>query len=157
MVERQRPGLLVIGSRLVGLDGAEVTQLLRRSLTGVQFTPVVLISGRTTQSSVLGAVTAGVHEYVARPFSMKTLRARADAVLERPRPFVRTPIFFGPVPRASKVRSELLGKNGDRAIARMICGVRLDRADASTCYLGPDCICRTYVSAAAQEPARVEI
>jgi CheY-like chemotaxis protein len=157
MVEQQRPSLLVIGSRLVGLDGAEVTQLLRRARTGVQFTPVILVSGRTTQSSVLGAVTAGVHEFVARPFSIKTLRTRAEAVLTRPRPFVRTHIFFGPVPRAKKVRGDLLGDNGDRALARMICGVRLEPANASTCYLGPDCICRTYVSGLAMEPSRFEI
>jgi two-component system chemotaxis response regulator CheY len=157
MVERQRPGLLVIGCRLIGLDGAEVTQLLRRSSTGVQFTPVVLISGRTTQSSVLGAVTAGVHEYVARPFSMKTLRTRAEAVLTRPRPFVRTRIFFGPVPRARRIRGEVLGSSGEKALARMICGVRLERADASTCYLGSNCICRSYVSETVQEPARIEI
>jgi two-component system chemotaxis response regulator CheY len=157
MVEQQRPSLLVIGSRLVGLDGAEVTQLLRRSKSGIQFTPVILVSGRTTQSSVLGAVTAGVHEYVARPFSMKTLRTRAEAVLTRPRPFVRTRIFFGPVPRAKKVRGEVLGDNGEKALARMICGVRLEPANATNCYLGLDCICRTYVSGLGTEPSRVEI
>jgi two-component system chemotaxis response regulator CheY len=157
MVEQQRPSLLVIGSRLVGLDGAEVTQLLRRSKSGIQFTPVILVSGRTTQSSVLGAVTAGVHEYVARPFSMKTLRTRAEAVLARPRPFVRTRIFFGPVPRAKKVRGEVLGDNGEKALARMICGVRLEPANATNCYLGLDCICRTYVSGLGTEPSRVEI
>lgn len=157
MVERQRPNLLIVGSRLVGLDGAEVTQLLRRSSNGVQFTPVILVSGRTTQSSVLGAVTAGVHEYVARPFSMKTLRSRAEAVLSRPRPFVRTHLFFGPVPRASRVRGEVLGLKGESALARMICGVRLERADAETCPLGSGCICRGYVAAAVMEPARIEI
>jgi two-component system, chemotaxis family, chemotaxis protein CheY len=157
MVEQQRPSLLIIGSRLVGLDGAEVTQLLRRSKTGIQFTPVILVSGRTTQSSVLGAVTAGVHEYVARPFSMKTLRTRAEAVLTRPRPFVRTRIFFGPVPRAKKVRGEVLGDTGEKALAKMICGVRLEPANATTCYLGLDCICRTYVSGLAAEPSRIEI
>lgn len=157
LVEQQRPALLVIGARLIGLDGPEVTQLLRRSRTGMQFTPVILVSGHTTQSSVLGAVAAGVHEYVARPFSIKTLRGRAEAVLMRPRPFVRTPIFFGPVPRAKKVRGEVLGQSGDRALARMICGVRFEQASAETCHLGRYCICRSYVTSHDAEPARVEI
>lgn len=156
-VEQQRPGLLILGMRLIGLDGMEVTQFLRRATNGIQFTPVILISGRTTQSSVLGAVAAGVHEYVARPFSLKTLRMRAEGVLSHPRPFVRTRIYFGPVPRAKRVRGEVLGKSGESALAKMICGVRLEIANQSVCDLGADCICRSYVATKPAEADLIEI
>jgi two-component system chemotaxis response regulator CheY len=146
LVAQQRPSLLILGMNLVGLDGVEVTQILRRSASGVQFTPVILLNGKTTQASVLSAVAAGVHEYVARPFSMRTLRTRVETVLTAPRPFVRTKVFFGPVPRAKKIRGEVLGRNGDRALASMICGVRLVPANQSSCYLGSECICRGYVA-----------
>ncbi len=143
--EQQRPSLLVLGMNLTGLDGLEVTQLLRRADGGLQYTPIIMISGTPTRSSVLGAVTAGVHEYVARPFSTKTLRTRAEAVLAMPRPFVRTRVYFGPVPRAKTVRREVLGPGAGEASATMICGVHHSRADQALCPLGVNCLCQAYI------------
>ncbi len=143
--EQQRPSLIVLGMNLSGLDGVEVTQLLRRAEGGLQYTPIIMISGAPTRSSVLGAVTAGVHEYVARPFSMKTLRTRAESVLAMPRPFVRTRVYFGPVPRAKTVRREVLGSGGGGSFASMICGVHHSRADQMLCPLGVNCLCQAYI------------
>lgn len=143
--EQLRPNLIILGYNLAGLDGLEVTQLLRRAQGGLQYTPIIMISGLPTRTAVLGAVTAGVHEYVARPFSMKTLRARAEAVLAMPRPFLRTRVYFGPIPRAKMVRSEVLGRVGESAMASMICGVHHGRADERQCPLGLNCLCKDYV------------
>lgn len=143
--EQQRPSLIVLGMNLSGLDGVEVTQMLRRADGGLQYTPIIMISGHPTRASVLGAVTAGVHEYVARPFSTKTLRSRAESVLAMPRPFVRTRVYFGPVPRAKTVRREVLGVGGGEATASMICGVHHARADLSLCPLGVNCLCQSYI------------
>lgn len=143
--EQLRPSLIVLGMNLSGLDGVEVTQMLRRADGGLEFTPIIMISGYPTRASVLGAVTAGVHEYVARPFSTKTLRSRAESVLAMPRPFVRSRVYFGPVPRAKTVRHEVLGKVGEESFASMICGVHHARADQALCPLGIHCLCQSYI------------
>jgi len=144
--EQQRPSLIILDLNLTGLDGVEVTQFLRRAGGGLQYTPIILIAGKPTRSSVVGAMTAGVHEYIARPFSMKTVRSRVEAVVKAPRPFVRTRVFFGPVPRAKTVRQELLGKAGGGAFASMICGVHHADANDIACPLGVNCLCKAYIS-----------
>lgn len=149
--EQQRPSLIILDLNLTGLDGVEVTQFLRRAGGGLQYTPIIMIAGKPTRSSVVGAMTAGVHEYIARPFSMKTVRARVEAVVKAPRPFVRTRVFFGPVPRAKTVRQELLGKAGGGAFASMICGVHHADANEVACPLGVNCLCKAYISPAQKD------
>lgn len=149
--EQQRPSLIILDLNLTGLDGVEVTQFLRRAGGGLQYTPIIMIAGQPTRASVVGALTAGVHEYIARPFSMKTVRSRVEAVVTAPRPFVRTRVYFGPVPRAKTIRQEVLGKVGDGSLASMICGVHHADANDVACPLGTQCLCRAYISPAAKD------
>ena len=62
-------------------------------------TPLVLMSGHTEQWRVNMARDAGVNEFLAKPISAKTLYDRILAVIEKPRPFVRTKNYFGPCRR----------------------------------------------------------
>jgi DNA-binding response OmpR family regulator len=48
---------------------------------------------------VLQARDAGVNEFIAKPVSVKTLMQRLVAVIESPRPYVRTEAYFGPCRR----------------------------------------------------------
>ncbi len=71
--------------------------------------------------------------------------------MKAPRPFVRTRVFFGPVPRAKTVRQELLGKAGGGAFASMICGVHHADANEVACPLGVNCLCKAYISPAQKD------
>ncbi len=42
---------------------------------------------------------AGVNEFIAKPVSVKTMMSRLVAVIEHPRPYVRTNSYFGPCRR----------------------------------------------------------
>jgi DNA-binding response OmpR family regulator len=42
---------------------------------------------------------AGINEFLAKPVSVKAMLARLTAVIEYPRPFVRTANYFGPCRR----------------------------------------------------------
>jgi len=151
VAEQQRPSLIILDYNLSGLDGVEVTQFLRRAGGGLQYTPIIMMAGRPTRASVVGALTAGVHEYIARPFSLKTVRTRVESVVTAPRPFVRTRVYFGPVPRAKTIRQEVLGKAGDGSLASMICGVHHADANDVACPLGTQCLCRAYISPATKD------
>jgi len=63
------------------------------------FTPIILMPGHTEQWRVNMARDAGVNEFLAKPISAKTLYVRLLAVIEKPRPFVRTKSYFGPCHR----------------------------------------------------------
>ena len=42
---------------------------------------------------------AGINEFIAKPVSVKTMMSRLVAVIEHPRPYVRTTVYFGPCRR----------------------------------------------------------
>lgn len=60
------------------------------------FVPIIAVTGFTEQYRVMVARDAGVNEVLAKPISAKELATRIQAVIENPRPFVRTKTYFGP-------------------------------------------------------------
>ena len=54
------------------------------------------MTGHSEKSRVTEARDAGVTEFVAKPVKAQTLLTRIEAVILRPRPFVRSPSYFGP-------------------------------------------------------------
>lgn len=72
-----------------------------RNLRGIvpppnQFTPVIMVTGRTAIEDVKLARDVGVTEYMAKPFSAKDLVHRLLSVIKNPRQFVIASEFAGP-------------------------------------------------------------
>ncbi|MEO5336430.1 MAG: response regulator [Magnetospirillum sp. WYHS-4] len=79
------------------LDGLDFVRLVRTGKDSPNpFVPIIMLTGHTEMNRVLEARDSGVHEFIAKPISAKGLYARVKAIIERPRPFVRTKIYFGP-------------------------------------------------------------
>jgi DNA-binding response OmpR family regulator len=62
-----------------------------------------MLTGHTSLDHVRQARDAGVNEFIAKPVSVKTMMSRLVAVIEHPRPYVRTTGYFGPCRRRSSV------------------------------------------------------
>jgi DNA-binding response OmpR family regulator len=58
-----------------------------------------MLTGHTSLDHVRQARDAGINEFIAKPVSVKTLMSRLVAVIESPRPYVRTKVYFGPCRR----------------------------------------------------------
>jgi DNA-binding response OmpR family regulator len=58
--------------------------------------PIIMMTGHSEKSRVVEARDAGVTEFVAKPLTAKAVLERIQAVIYRPRPFVRTATYFGP-------------------------------------------------------------
>jgi DNA-binding response OmpR family regulator len=65
------------------------------------YLPIIMLTSHAEAAYVVRARDAGVHEYLAKPFTGADLLMRLAAVLNAPRPFVRTPTYFGPAIRSS--------------------------------------------------------
>ncbi|KAF0115444.1 MAG: response regulator receiver [Rhodospirillaceae bacterium] len=61
-----------------------------------RFIPIIMLTGHTELSRVMEARDAGVDEFVAKPFSARSLYTRLEAVVLHRRPFIRMPRYFGP-------------------------------------------------------------
>jgi DNA-binding response OmpR family regulator len=78
------------------LDGAALTRGVRRSEMMCRRSPVIMISAQATAAAIIGARDAGVHEFLRKPFTIKDLVRRLEAVATRPRDWIEGIGYVGP-------------------------------------------------------------
>jgi len=89
--------IAIVDFNMSPMDGVEFTRLLRTAADSPnQYLPVIMMTGHAERSRVEEARDAGVTEFVVKPITAKALLDRIQAVIFRPRPFVKTDTFFGP-------------------------------------------------------------
>ena len=100
VLRESNPDVLVLDWVMEGMSGIELVQMIRTSpQTPNPFVPVIMLTGHTHIDHVRQARDAGVNEFIAKPVSVKTMMSRLVAVIEHPRPYVRTGVYFGPCRR----------------------------------------------------------
>jgi CheY-like chemotaxis protein len=91
------PDLALVDFKMEPMNGVQFTRIIRNGPDSRNpYLPIIMMTGHTAVARVLEARDAGVTEFIAKPLSAKTLLNRMNAVLYQPRPFVRTPTYFGP-------------------------------------------------------------
>jgi two-component system chemotaxis response regulator CheY len=82
------------------MTGLELTKKIRSSPDSPNpFVPIVMLTGHTSLDYVRAARDAGVNDFLAKPVSARAIIARLLSIIEHPRPFVRTKVYFGPCRR----------------------------------------------------------
>jgi DNA-binding response OmpR family regulator len=78
----REPGwdLILLDLMLPRKDGYEVCQQLRQA--GVR-TPIIMLTARTHEAEKIMGLDLGADDYVTKPFSLRELRSRINAVLRR--------------------------------------------------------------------------
>lgn len=91
------PDVVIADSAMKPLNAVELTKHIRSGEGNINpQTAVIVISGRAEVGEIMAARDAGANEYLAKPVSAKILELRLHSIIDHPRPFVRTDIFFGP-------------------------------------------------------------
>lgn len=86
------------------LDGLDFVRLVRTGKDSPNpFAAIIMLTGHTEMHRVVEARDAGVHEFLAKPISAKGLYSRVRAIVEKPRPFIRTATYFGPDRRRRQI------------------------------------------------------
>lgn len=94
--------LCIVDYALTTLNGVELTEMLRSAEDSPnRYVPIVMLSAYTEKWRIESARDSGVTEFLRKPLSAAELYARLEEVIEHPRPFVRTPEYFGPDRRRS--------------------------------------------------------
>ncbi|MGA8044721.1 MAG: response regulator transcription factor [Dermatophilaceae bacterium] len=75
----EQPDVILLDLGLPDLDGHSLLTMLR----AVRRTPVIVVTARDDDPSVVRALDAGADDYVVKPFAMDQLEARIRAVLRR--------------------------------------------------------------------------
>jgi len=74
-----RPDLVVLDVMMPQLDGWETLRRIRDMST----TPVIMLTAHGQEADRIKGLRMGADDYVTKPFSLKELEARVDAVLRR--------------------------------------------------------------------------
>jgi DNA-binding response OmpR family regulator len=90
------PQLIVVCLGDERLDGLALVRKLRRSHWACRKAPVITITGAATQGMILAARDAGVHEFLRKPYSLRDLLRRLEAVTLRDRDWVEGVAYIGP-------------------------------------------------------------
>ncbi len=107
MLQEYDADLIITGQVMKPMDGIELTRQIRSGGGGVNpFIPIIMISGHAVKENIEAARDAGVHEFLVKPFSAKALHARLRRIVENPRPFIRSPDYYGPDRRRRAVPIE---------------------------------------------------
>ena len=84
------------------LDGIEFARMVRTADdTPNPYVPIVMLSAYSERYRVTDARDVGITEFLRKPICAQDLHQRIIQVIENPRPFIRTPRFFGPDRRRS--------------------------------------------------------
>lgn len=81
LCDRVRPDLVVLDLMLPGFDGLEVCRRIQRD----RHVPVLMLTARDTETDVLVGLGVGADDYMTKPFSVRELVARVQAILRRTR------------------------------------------------------------------------
>jgi DNA-binding response OmpR family regulator len=102
-----RPDLVLLDLMLPGLSGIEVTRVLRRSSR----VPIIMLTAKADEVDKIVGLEIGADDYITKPFSVREVLARVNAVLRR----------LQPVEAGSAPEREALGDFSiDRAARRVL-------------------------------------
>jgi CheY-like chemotaxis protein len=96
IAETSDPQLIVVEVGDQRVDGLAFTKTLRRSTWSCRTAPVIAVTGAATAQLILAARDAGMHEFLRKPYSMKDLTRRLEAVTLRDRDWVEGVAYIGP-------------------------------------------------------------
>ncbi len=81
-VEKETPDLVIIDVMLPDLDGFRIANFLKNR-PDLSEIPVIFLTARISEEDKLKGFDLGADDYITKPFSVKELLARVNAVLRR--------------------------------------------------------------------------
>jgi DNA-binding response OmpR family regulator len=79
LARASHPDLIILDIMLPGIDGREVTRILRQEMT----TPILMLTARDDEIDRVLGLEIGADDYITKPFSMRELVSRVKAHLRR--------------------------------------------------------------------------
>ncbi len=84
-IRRRVPDLILLDLMLPGLDGLELTRLLKRDPATADV-PLIMLTAKDSETDRIVGLELGADDYVTKPFSPREVVLRVKAVLRRGQP-----------------------------------------------------------------------
>ncbi len=118
---------------LPGACGVDLVRWIRKEASDIRFTPIIMLTSQTRVQNIIMARNSGITEFVAKPFTARSLCSRIREAVERPRPFVSIGDYFGPDRRR---RPGAVEKDRRGAPALLINGYDLSQGEINAMISG---------------------
>jgi two-component system, chemotaxis family, chemotaxis protein CheY len=100
ILSHQPVDLAIVDYNMFPLDGVEFTRLVRTGPDSANiYLPIIMMSGHAEKSRIYAARDAGVTEFLVKPITAKAILDRINAVILKPRAFIKTSAYCGPCRR----------------------------------------------------------
>lgn len=96
LAQIHNPQIIFTEHSAPGLDGVGFARALRRSELACRQVPIIMVTGEATAAAIIGARDAGVHEFLRKPYTLKDLARRLEAVTAKNRDWVEAVGYVGP-------------------------------------------------------------
>lgn len=87
-IRSEQPDLILLDWTLPDIQGVEILKQLRERQ---DYTPVIMLTGRTAKEDIVEGLTIGADDYITKPFTWEELIARINTVLRRAQQISQTP------------------------------------------------------------------
>jgi phosphate regulon transcriptional regulator PhoB len=87
MILQKPPDLLLLDLNLPGLSGIEICKYLRENARTKNL-PIIMLTARTQEIDKIIGFEIGADDYITKPFSVREVIARVNALLRRSRPAI---------------------------------------------------------------------
>jgi two-component system alkaline phosphatase synthesis response regulator PhoP len=82
LASSELPDLIVLDLMLPGIDGLEVTKVIRND-SRTRDIPIIMLTAKGEEADIVTGLELGADDYITKPFSPRILVARVRAVLRR--------------------------------------------------------------------------
>lgn len=79
LVAQENIALVVLDLMMPGISGEEVCQSMRKNSR----IPIIMLTAKTDEENLIAGLSLGADDYMTKPFSLKELHARIEAILRR--------------------------------------------------------------------------
>jgi len=79
LAEKAKPALVILDIMMPGMDGWQVCRRLRTTST----VPILMLTAKGAQEDVLQGLELGADDYLKKPFDLRELELRIEAILRR--------------------------------------------------------------------------
>ena len=102
-----KPDLILLDLMLPGINGYEICRLIRAEELDM---PIIMLTAKSQESDIVLGLNIGANDYVTKPFSIKELLARVNAMLRSSRSPASQTFAFGEC--ELNLSSKNLSRNG---------------------------------------------
>lgn len=93
---RTQIDIIYVDYEMPVMNGLDFISGVRSLTTPARLTPIIMLTGHSDRLRLTAARDRGVTEFLAKPVTARTILTRLGVVIDRPRPFVEAPTYFGP-------------------------------------------------------------